>query len=248
MMLAIEGEIMNVLPDSEARVLACMGDAFGDPTRRALYGMAVQATDPLSAGEAAEMVGVHRTVARAHLQRLAELGLLRVMVRRGRKGGRPAKVYVASSEPLSAALPPRRYERLAGLLVGVLRQSARSEEAAIAAAAAVGWQCGRDEVARLSAAGAAGWEESGGGPRLTPAAAQRWLGDNGFRAKVTDGATVDVCVRNCVFRELAVAEPLLICALDRGVLRGLLAAPEDSVRELSSIAAGDECCRLQLTL
>jgi predicted ArsR family transcriptional regulator len=239
---------MNVLPDSEARVLASMGDAFGDPTRRALYRKVVQAAEPLSAGEAAELVGVHRTVARTHLQRLAELGLLRVKVRRGPGGGRPAKIYVASTEPLTAVLPPRRYERLAGLLVGVLRQMAGSEEAAAAAAAAVGWKYGRDEVARLSAAETAVWEEGGGGPRLTPPAAQSWLDDNGFRATVVDGATVDICVRNCVFRELAIAEPLLVCALDRGVLRGLFAVPESSVRQLSSIAAGDECCRLQLTL
>jgi len=238
---------MNVLPDSEARVLASMGDAFGDSTRRTLYRMVVEAADPLSAGEAGEMVGVHRTVARAHLQRLAELGLLQTRVRRGTGGGRPAKVYVASSKPLMAVLPPRRYERLAGLLVGALKQSAGEAEA-VAAAAAVGWQFGRDEVTRLSASGTAVWEESGGGPRLTPSAAQRWLDDNGFRATVAGGSPVDVCIRNCVFRELAVADPALVCALDQGVLRGLFAAPESAVKLLSSIVAGDDCCRVQLTL
>ena len=217
MMRVIEGESMNVLTDSEARVLATMGDAFGDPTRRALYRIAVQAAEPLSAGEAAAIVGVHRTVARAHLQRLAELGLLQVGVRRGPGGGRPAKVYVVTTEPLTAALPPRRYERLAGLLAGALRGAADSEEAAAAAAEAVGWTYGRDEVARLGASRAAALEGSGGGVRLTPAAAQSWLDDNGFRATVVAGAPVDICLRNCVFRELAIADPLLVCALDRGV-------------------------------
>jgi predicted ArsR family transcriptional regulator len=239
---------MNVLTDSEARVLATMGGAFGDPTRRALYQIVVHAAEPLSAGEAAASVGVHRTVARAHLQRLAELGLLQVGVRRGLGGGRPAKVYVATTEPLTAALPPRRYERLAGLLAGALRAASDSEEAAAAAAEAAGWTYGREEVARLGAARAAALEISGGGTRLTPAAAQSWLDENGFRATVVAGAPVEICLRNCVFREVAIADPLLVCALDRGVVCGLFASPTGSVRQSSSVAAGDDCCRLQLTL
>jgi predicted ArsR family transcriptional regulator len=239
---------MNVLPDSEARVLASLGDAFGDPTRRALYGLVVEADEPLSAGEAATMVGVHRTVARAHLQRLTELGLLQVRVRRGPKGGRPAKVYVVAPEPLVAALPPRRYERLAALLVGALRQSAGGDAQAVAAATAVGWQFGREEVKRLSTAGTAVCDESGGVLRLTPPAAQRWLDDNGFRATVRDQGPVDICLRNCAFRELATADPQVVCALDRGILRGLFAARETDVALVSSIATGDDCCRLQLTL
>ena len=158
---------MNVLPDSEARVLASLGDAFGDPTRRALYRLVVQADEPLSAGEAATMVGVHRTVARAHLQRLTELDLLRVRVRRGPKGGRPAKVYVVASEPIVAALPSRRYER-GGSVVGALRQSAGGDAQAVAAATEAGWQFGRGEVARLSASGTTVCNESGGALRLTP--------------------------------------------------------------------------------
>ena len=239
---------MNVLPDSEARVLASMGDAFGDPTRRALYRLVAEAADPLSAGEAAELVGVHRTVARAHLQRLAEIGLLQVRSRRGARGGRPAKVYVVAPEPLVAALPPRRYERLAALLVSALKRSTSDEAEAVAAAGAVGWQFGREEVGRLSVAGTAGWDESGGQLRLTAPVAQRWLDDNGYRATVLDASSVDICLRNCVFRELAAAEPLLVCALDRGILRGLFAVPESAVTLMSSIAAGDDCCRLQLRL
>jgi predicted ArsR family transcriptional regulator len=248
MMRAIEGENMNVLPDSEARVLASMGDAFGDPTRRALYGLVVEAAEPLSAGEAADRVGVHRTVARAHLQRLTELGLLKIRVRRGAKGGRPAKVYVVAPEPLAASLPPRRYERLAALLVGALRRSASSDAEAAAAAAAIGWQFGREEVVRLGNAGTVVCDESGGVPKLTPLAAQRWLDDSGFRATVIDDGSVDIYLRNCIFRELATAEPLLVCAVDQGILRGLFAAPESAVTTVSSIAAGDDCCRLRLTL
>jgi predicted ArsR family transcriptional regulator len=248
MMRAIEGENMNVFPDSEARVLASMGDAFGDPTRRALYGLVVEAAEPLSAGEAADRVGVHRTVARAHLQRLTELGLLKIRVRRGAKGGRPAKVYVVAPEPLAASLPPRRYERLAALLVGALRRSASSDAEAAAAAAAIGWQFGREEVARLGNAGTVVCDESGGVPKLTPPAAQRWLDDNGFRATVIDDRSVDIYLRNCIFRELAMAEPLLVCAVDQGILRGLFAAPESAVTTVTSIAAGDDCCRLRLTL
>ena len=239
---------MNVLPHSEARALASMGEAFGDPTRRALYGLVVEAAEPLSAGEAADQVGVHRTVARAHLQRLTELGLLKVGVRRGAKGGRPAKVYAVAPGPLAVSLPPRRYERLAALLVGALKRSAGDDAEAAAVAAAIGWQFGREEVVRLGTTGTVVCAGSGGVPRLTLPAAQRWLDDSGFRATVREEAPFDICLRNCVFRELAAAEPLLVCALDRGILRGLFGASEDAVTVVSSIAAGDDCCRLRLTL
>jgi predicted ArsR family transcriptional regulator len=239
---------MSVLPESEVRELARVGAALADPTRRALYRFVVEQAEPVAAAEAGQAVGVHRTVARAHLQRLALLGLLRVESRRRSGGGRPARVYAPSDEPLLAQLPPRRYERLAGLLIGALKGAAGDGDAAVALAAMAGWRFGRAEVARLIAAEASAGREVGGEPQLTPLAAQHWLNEGGFRATVVAGSPLTIDIRNCVFREQALLEPAITCGIDKAVIRALFAVPEGALCEHESIARGDARCVLTLTL
>jgi predicted ArsR family transcriptional regulator len=236
---------LNVLPPSEARLLGRLGEGFGDPTRRFLYSLAADADDGLTAAEAGRLAGLHRTVARAHLERLVELDLLSVSNRRGPGGGRPAKVYRPSKDPVSATLPPRRYERLAGLLVRTLAQLA-DEATAAAAAERIGWMYGR-EVASGHQLNDGEPSPAPGAPRLSPSAAQTWLDENGYRATLEVGEKLTIEVANCVFRELAVSAPLLVCSLDRALIGGLLGAPPEALIAVSRVVDGDPVCRFELT-
>lgn len=72
------------------------------PLRRGLYEYVVAQDHPLSRNEAAEPLGVQRTLAAFHLGKLAEAGLLDTAHRRlsGRTGpgaGRPAKLYTTAA-------------------------------------------------------------------------------------------------------------------------------------------------------
>jgi len=236
---------VNVLPPSEARLLGRLGDGFGDPTRRLLYSLVTDATDGLTAAEAGHLACVHRTVARAHLERLVQIGLLSVSSRRGPGGGRPSKVYRAPEHPLSVAVPPRRYEHLAGLLLRALSQAV-DEAAAAAAAEGVGWAYGR-EVAVGHPPSDGDAAAGPGGQRLSPSAVQTWLDDNGYRATVGAGDSLTIEVANCVFRELAVASPVVVCSLDQALIRGLLGAPPESLEVVSRVVDGDAICRFRLT-
>src|SRR5215218_10289940 len=85
--------------------------SLAEPQRRALYRFVVDRGQPVGKDEAAEALGIARTVAGFHLDRLVADGLLTTEFRRltGRQGpgaGRPAKLYRRAPGELSVSLPP----------------------------------------------------------------------------------------------------------------------------------------------
>jgi len=224
--------------DKEGRFLGRLADVFGDPTRRTIYRHLRESSAPLSAGEVAGTFGVHRTVARAHLERLSELGLVKVGVRRRAGGGRPAKTYELSSERLEVMLPPRRYERLARALLGIIDRSL-PPDAAAAAALALGLEYGAQTA--LEVAGGAVAPPV----RLAPKALVTWMDEAGYGVSLDDGSPgrVVVEVHNCVYRELAQEHPDVVCAYDRGTICGMLGVDPETHTQTHALSAGDEYCR-----
>ena len=119
------------------------------------------------------MFGLHRTVARAHLERLSELGLVESGTRRRAGGGRPAKTYVLTAERLEVVLPPRRYERLSRLLLQVIGSSL---ERAVAGqtAFALGRAFGADTAARIAG------DKVKPPVSLAPKAVAAWMDEAGY--------------------------------------------------------------------
>jgi predicted ArsR family transcriptional regulator len=233
---------MNAYDLDMAR-LGRIGEALGDGTRRSLYRHVVESQVPLSAGEVGDAFGLHRTVARSHLEKLVEMGLLQVGIRRRAQGGRPAKVYFPSEERLEVQLPPRRYEWLARLLVQLLgRIPGDHSEIAID----VGHEFGRN----LARAGLVDGGVASHDVRLTPHEVVRWLGETGYRARLHDGKapTVTIDVTNCVYQEVAQLAPAVVCGFDQGMICGLLGASPSKHRQVHSILAGDDFCRHEITL
>jgi hypothetical protein len=84
----------------------------------------------LSADDVAGRFRIHRTVARARLERLAAAGLLTVSFERrsGRSGpgaGRPTKLYSVPPETSAIEFPQRHYDRLLGHLVDAIPEEGR---------------------------------------------------------------------------------------------------------------------------
>src|SRR5436190_635629 len=99
-----------------------------DPARRSLYAYVAGQGREVSRNEAAAAVGMQRTLAAFHLDRLASAGLLDVTYRRltGRTGpgaGRPAKLYRRPTKERSVSLPPRDFARLASVLAETVERS-----------------------------------------------------------------------------------------------------------------------------
>jgi predicted ArsR family transcriptional regulator len=229
--------------DKDGRYLGKLADVFGDPTRRAIYRHLRGVSEPLSASEVADVFGVHRTVARAHMEKLAELGLVESGTRRRAGGGRPAKTYVLTAERLEVMLPPRRYERLSRFLLRLIDSTAEPE-----VAGELAFALGRDFGAE-AAAGIAG-DDVRSPIKLAPRAVLAWMDEAGYSVTLDDGAkgVVAVEVRNCVYRELAEEYPDIVCPFDRGTVCGMLGVDASAHTQTHSMSAGDDYCRHEFRL
>src|SRR6478672_4064819 len=103
--------------------------SLGDESRRRLFDFVASAADAVSRDDAAGALGLARSTASFHLDRLVKDGLLAVEFRKlgGREGpgsGRPAKLYRAAVQEVSASVPERSYDLAAELLVTAIEQSA----------------------------------------------------------------------------------------------------------------------------
>lgn len=233
---------MPSLADTDSARLDRLGDVFGDGTRRAIYRHVLAVDQPVSAAEVGAAFGLHRTVARAHLERMVEVGLVQVGLRRRPAGGRPAKVYSPGDERVEVVIPARRYEPLARLLLRVIAETT-PEEVAVQAALAAGRDYGA-EVAR-AVTGIA----PDGAASLTPPEAVAWLSGAGYRTQLeSSGGVTSLEVRNCVYKELAGDYPDVVCAFDRGMFCGMLGVAAERHVQTRSLIAGDGFCRHEFRL
>jgi len=211
-------------------------DAAGllaDPTRRRLYRYVTEQGEAGRA-QAADALGIRRTLAAFHLDRLAEAGLLAVELRKvsGREGpgsGRPAKLYRRADREFGLHLPPRDYASAAHLLAEAVERSG-AEEALYAAA--------REEGARRAA------EREGGGAPRTAAELAEALRGCGYEPEAADGedGRGAVRLRNCPFHSLAAAHPPLACGMNLELLRALVSGYGTGFTARMAPRAGGGCC------
>ena len=225
---------MGVVQHWDLSTLGTLGGALGDATRFAIYKHVVSSAEPVSASETAAVFGLHRTVARSHLEKLADAGLVVIGKRRNPRGGRPAKVYAPSSARLDIQLPPRRYQALSTMLARLAAQLEGGSEELVAQ---VGYQYGRD-----IAAGLPGAQLSHDGIFDLDAIAA-YLRDAGCAPRITTGdGTVVVEVSNCVYLEVARDHPGVVCSLSSGMLCGLLGVDPARHHRTASLINGDPAC------
>ena len=234
---------MDTAYDKDGTYLGKLADVFGDPTRRGIYRYLRGASEPLTASEVAEVFGVHRTVARAHMEKLAQLGLVESGTRRRSGGGRPAKTYVLTAERLEVMLPPRRYERLSRFLLRLIDSTVEPEVAG-ELAFALGRDFGAETAAEIAG------DDVQPPIKLAPRAALAWMDEAGYSVTLDDGAkgVVAVEVRNCVYRELAEEYPDIVCPFDRGTVCGMLGVDASAHTQTHSMSAGDDYCRHEFRL
>jgi predicted ArsR family transcriptional regulator len=191
----------------------------------------------------AEVFGLHRTVARAHLEKLGELGLVSTSTRRRPGGGRPAKIYQVTDARLEVMLPPRRYERLARLLLKLVQES-MEPDVAVATATALGRAYG-EQIAEECAGDVAQPPV-----RLSTRAVMDWMDVSGYGASLSSngsGETV-IEVHNCVYRELSQEFPEVVCAFDRSMLCGMLGVESSVHTQTHALSSGDSYCRHEFRL
>jgi predicted ArsR family transcriptional regulator len=237
------GNITDVGPvplagDDFGAMVAAVTSAFGDPTRREIYLVARSTEGGVTAGEVAERFSLHPNVARHHLDKLAAGGYLEVHVVRPEHGGagRPSKRYQSSGME-SIDLPARRDDLIITLLGRTLARLPVDEAQALAEE--VGEEYGRSMAAAMSPTD---------GARSRKAAMQAVadaLTAHGFaaHAEARGNGSLAIINEHCPFGATAHEHPV-ICAIDRGMVRGMLAGlyGETVPVTASSRAMGDAAC------
>jgi predicted ArsR family transcriptional regulator len=180
--------------------------SLDEPVRRRLFDHVRRSPTPVGREEAAEAVGIGRSLAAYHLDKLAEEGLLVTTYRRpeGRGGpgaGRPAKLYAASESEVSVSVPARDYEFAAQLFAEAAEADPSGE--ARGGLEAVAARTGR----RL-------------GEGLRGAALLDALAMRGYEPFEDEPGVIRLA--NCPFHRLAADHRDLVCGMNQAYLEGLL--------------------------
>ncbi|MEV4706904.1 transcriptional regulator [Actinoplanes sp. NPDC049316] len=202
--------------------------ALDDPTSRAVYDYVSLASAAVSRDAAAEALGVSRRIAAAHLDKLADKGLLTVEFRRlheraGPGAGRPAKLYRRAADEVTVSVPDRRYDLVASLLAAAVTE-------AVGTGAEVGETVNRNAYDAGRAIAAA-----------TPDLLEALL-ETGYEPHRSDGGLL---LSNCPFHRLARQYTDLVCGLNLHLLRGMTDDSPAAFRPVLDPAPGRCCVRLE---
>ncbi|WP_433379116.1 helix-turn-helix transcriptional regulator [Actinoplanes sp. CA-142083] len=189
-----------------------------DRVRRQAYQVVADGTGPIGRDEVAGALGVGRTLAAFHLDKLVAAGLLEVSYARrsGKSGpgaGRPAKLYHLAAAEHAVSVPPRAYRAAAELLAEALEQAGAEEMLY--------------KVAQRHARNI---------PKNPDV--MDLLAEHGYVP--VKGAPDRIELRNCPFHRLAEQFPPVICGMNLAMIEGLLDGTSEWTARMDP-AAG-RCC------
>ncbi len=181
--------------------------ALGDNTRYAIYLELARSTQPLATADIAESLGLHVNTVRPHLERMRDVGLLEVQSDNRGAVGRPQHRYLARrrcalARARAADVPHPGPDAAAGRRPG--RHGRRRTRPTPAASRVERTAC-RSSGARVSKRSSASSTASASIPRSPATTKPR-----------------PIAFAHCPFRELAEANPDLVCSLHRGLVEGFV--------------------------
>jgi predicted ArsR family transcriptional regulator len=225
-------------PGEFASAVTAITSAFGDPTRRDIYLYARESDAGVTAAEVAERFELHPNVARHHLDKLAAGGYLDVGIASlPARAGRPSKRYRLAARHVRLDLPEVRHDDLLVALLGKAL-SMLPPASAETIAEEVGVEYGRS-VARSVGPG-----EAHRSFRAALTVVADALTAHGFAAHAErQGSQLRIVSEHCPFGAAAIEHPV-ICAVDRGMVKGMLQGlygDADAATESSRPMGGEVC-------
>ena len=232
-------------PTEFASAVTAITGAFGDPTRRDIYLHVRELPEGVTATDTAARFDLHPNVARHHLDKLASGGYLEVEVARaeGASAGRPSKHYRVADPGTPLELPVRQDTVLVSLLGRALALLPHTEAERLAEE--VGAEVGASMAAQL------GPEDVQRSFRSALHTVADALTAHGFAARAEpDGdGRLRIVSEHCPFGGAPIEHPV-ICAVDRGLVRGMLGVlyGEAQTELSSSLPMGDDVCITDVTV
>ena len=235
--------LAQLSPTEFASAVTAITSAFGDPTRREIYLFAHEAEGGITAGDTAKRFALHANVARHHLDKLTAGGYLEIDLAKSSGGvGRPSKRYRATSPDVRLEVTIRHDDILVSLLGRALAML--PAEAAELMAEEVGIEYGKAMAAAIDPS------ETHRSYQGALHAVADALSAHGFAARAeSDGDEYQIVAQNCPFGDAVVEHPV-ICAVDRGIVRGMLGSLHGpaGADTASSKPKGDDICITHVTL
>jgi predicted ArsR family transcriptional regulator len=190
------------------------GDVLAQPTRARLFARLASLGRSAGTDELAADVGLHPSGVRVHLERLRDAGLVS-RERVGQPLGRPRDSWAIAADALPGGQPPDAYRRLARWLA----RSIPSHPVRLRETERAGRDLGRELVPVQ-------------GPSPVEETMGRTLTALGFAPQRERPKSGGVAFRlgNCPYSEAAKENQAVVCALHRGLTRGLLDGLAPSAR------------------
>jgi predicted ArsR family transcriptional regulator len=219
------------MADDERSSVAAVA-ALAEPTRRRVYDHVVQQAVPVDRDQVAAAVGLPRTTAAFHLDRLAQCGLLDVHFERrsGRTGpgaGRPSKLYRRAETSVAVTFPERHYDLAGDLLAGALDEAEASGERPATVLQRHAYRRGR-ELGQDTRDGKVGRD-----------GVLAVLEEHGYEPRPDGDAVV---LGNCPFHRLARTHTQLVCGMNLHLLGGVLDAVPDAGLDAGLRPVDGLCC------
>ena len=179
-------------------------DVLAQPTRARLFALLGELKRPAGTVELAERLELHPNGVRIHLERMEQAGLVERARVRDRRG-RPPDAWTISADARPGGSDPRAYQDLGRWLARALEARPRG----LRGIEETGRQIGRELAPDGATADGGAFEASLTALGFQPVAKPR-----------EDGVTY--CLRNCPYRDAVRENQPAICALHKGITRGLL--------------------------
>jgi predicted ArsR family transcriptional regulator len=180
-------------------------DALAQPSRARLFGLLAELKRAAKTAELAARLDMHPNGVRIHLERLEDAGLVVRARLRGARG-RPADAWTVAPDARPAGQPPRAYRDLGRWLA----RSIDARSISLSGLERTGREIGREIAPREATPGLE--------------AVERALAALGFAPSVQSrqGDRLTFSLANCPYRDAVRENQPAICALHKGITRGLL--------------------------
>ena len=208
---------MDSEPGLDQRIAAVA--VLDQPLRRGLYRLLAGESGWTTRDDAAAALGIPRSVAAFHLDKLADAGVVEVRFERvgGRTGpgaGRPSKLYRPARGEVIASVPDRHYELAGSLLARAVAESTHTGAPVLDCLRTVAHVAGR----RIGeAAHAASEKDTRGDDRADVVSV---LEPHGYEP--VGGDDEEIALANCPFHRLAEEQRELVCGMNLDLLHGVL--------------------------
>lgn len=211
--------------------------ALVEPLRKSLFLFVASSASPVGRDQAADALGVTRSVAAFHLDKLADAGVVEIEYRRppgrtGRGAGRPAKLYRSVTEELLFSVPERHYDVAATVLtLAVADAESRSipiSDALRRTARRFGRAMGATSVETCESTAQNSLERVAG-----------VLTRYGYEPHAEPSG---LTLANCPYRALAKEHPEVVCQMNLRLLKGLLKGAERTDLVARPDVTAGQCC------